>query len=209
MNLGYSFKNGKLLEQALTHASAGTPTYERLEFLGDRVLNLLVARMLHEAYPDAPEGELSKRHAALVRQDTLVDVAGSLGVAAVMHVGKGENAAKPSILADAVEAVLGAMYLDGGLEPAEALVRTHWQGRLSASGASDPKSELQELLQAGGLALPVYSVVGQEGADHARIFTIEVSCAFGTATAQGPSKQEASIAAARNLLNLNKAASNV
>lgn len=209
MNLGHTFTNQKLLVQALTHASAGTPTYERLEFLGDRVLNLLVAGMLHTAYPDAPEGELSRRHAALVRQDTLVEVANALELAAHLRVGKGENASKPGLLADALEAVLGAIYLDGGLEPAAALVRTHWQNRLDGSGTLDPKSELQELLQAGGLALPVYTVVAQQGADHARIFTVEVSCAFGTASGQGPSKQEAGTLAARNLLNANRASANV
>lgn len=188
-----------LLEQALTHPSFGSGHYQRLEFLGDRVLGLVVADLLFSRFPQADEGELSRRFTLLVREATLADIGRGWQLQEDIRLGAGEGL-KTAILADVVEAVLGALYLEGGLEAVRGLVETAWQPYLERKDEKDPKSRLQELVQAGGQPLPQYAVVAEDGPAHQRIFTMEVCCALGTATGQGTSKQAAGAAAATVLL---------
>ena len=197
--LGYVFKERGLLAQALTHSSACAANYERLEFLGDRVLGMVVGAWLWEVFPHAPEGELSRRFMALVRESTLVDVAHAWGLADALVLGTGE-AVRPSILADAVEAVLGAVWHEGGMAEVERIVRRDWAGVLGDSDKKDPKTALQELVQGRGGALPMYDVVAEDGPPHERIFKVKVTTALGDAEGEGKSKQVAGIAAAKALL---------
>jgi ribonuclease-3 len=202
---GYVFKDKALLKEALTHRSvAGNPSYERLEFLGDRVLNLCVAAWLYENEPDASEGQLAKRHAALVQEPTLAEIAQEWKIAPYIYFGPGEahtgGREKPSILADVVEALLGAVFLEAGLQPVQDIVVAYWSPRAADVPLIDAKSQLQEFLQGQGLDLPDYEVVESHGKDHEKLFVICVHCALGQATGQGGSKQAASQAAAANLL---------
>jgi ribonuclease III len=201
--LGYTFALPPLLEQALTHSSYGPTQYQRLEFMGDRVLGVVVAQLVFDAYAHDSEGQLSQRLAALVRESTLVQVAKHWQLEHYILVGKGENADKPSIMADVVEAIIGAIFIDGGFACAEKLVKKCWQPLLKdlhSLSTKDAKSSLQEAMQAEGLPVPVYSVVAEAGADHTKVFTVQVACAWGKASGQGPSKQVASMAAAQALL---------
>lgn len=204
----HRFADADLLVEALTHGSlAEGRSYERLEFLGDRVLGLIVARLLLQSFPDEAEGALGKRHAMLVRRETIADVAKRIDLAAFIrmapdHAARGglENA---SILADVGEAVIGALFLDGGLAAAEAVVETHWLPLLEAQRQPprDAKSALQEWAMERGRPLPSYREVGRSGADHAPLFTIAVSLdGCGAEEAQGPSKKAAEHAAADKLL---------
>lgn len=179
--LGHQFSNPRLLERALTHRSFGADHNERLEFLGDSVLNLSVSGLLYEQLTQLPEGDLSRIRASLVRQDTLFQIAQRLGLAPLLRLGDGEKRSggqkRPSILADALEAVIGAVYLDGGFEPAAALVRRLFHDvqltpALSAS-AKDAKTELQEWLQGRKMKLPVYRVVATLGEAHKQTFDVE------------------------------------
>lgn len=206
--LGHRFGRPALLAEALTHGStAGDSSYERLEFLGDRVLGLLVAEMLYEHFKDEPEGALSKRFAALVQRDTLADVARAIGLGADLHLSPSEAQAggrnNAAILSDALEAVIGALYLDGGLDVAKAFVERNWRPLLASSikPPQDAKTALQEWAQARGLALPHYREVGRSGPAHDPIFSVEVSV-VGQApvTAEGRSKRQAEQAAAQLLL---------
>jgi ribonuclease-3 len=179
--LQHSFSDSRLLALALTHRSFGSPHNERLEFLGDSVLNLAVSNMLYKALHDQPEGDLSRVRANLVKQDTLHKLAMELGLAGLVRLGEGEMRSggqhRPSILADALEAVIGAVYLDAGYDTAQALVhRLFDKVDLSPSmtaAAKDPKTELQEWLQARRWQLPVYRVVGTTGAAHQQTFDVE------------------------------------
>jgi ribonuclease-3 len=206
--LHYTFKDPALLALALCHSSASAQngsSNERLEFLGDRVLNFCVADMLFAHFPDEPEGILSKKHAALVRQETLADIATAIGLGAYLKLGKGEDASggrtKPTILSDAMEAVIAALYLDGGLEAARSFITEHWAPRLEGVRYRDAKSRLQEWLQARGHGLPTYEVVETGGEAHARTFVVEVKTkALGCARGEGTSKQNAQQAAAKALL---------
>lgn len=210
--LGYEFKDISLLEMALTHSSCDKKTpdgrkmnNERLEFLGDRVLNFTVAQMLFEMFPNEPEGKLSKRHAALVRQETLAVIAQDIGIAEAIKLGKGENATggreKPTILSDAMEAVLAAVYLDDCFSTAEALIRKHWSPVVSQVELKDAKTRLQELLQAQGAGLPEYKLKETLGEAHARTFVFAVKAASGeVGYGEGSSKQTAQQAAAQDLL---------
>jgi ribonuclease-3 len=179
--LQHEFADPRLLALALTHRSHGSPHNERLEFLGDSVLNLAVSGMLYRALHDQPEGDLSRVRASLVKQDTLHKLALELGLAGLVKLGEGEMRSggqqRPSILADALEAVIGAVYLDAGYEKAQALVlRLFEKVDLSPSmmaAAKDPKTELQEWLQARRWQLPVYRVVGTTGAAHQQTFDVE------------------------------------
>lgn len=198
--LGHTFANEALLIEALTHGGSGLkPTYERLEFLGDRVLGLAVADMLQAGYPEADEGELGRRHAALVQGITLTQIAEEWGLAAHMRTGTVKVPA--GVLADGVEAVLGAVFLDAGWAAARAVVGRFWQGRLVALDGRDAKTTLQELLQGQKKPVPQYKVVGEQGPDHAKVFVVKVTCALGDAEGQGVSKNEASKQAAKNLLS--------
>lgn len=177
----HPFANPKLLERALTHRSFSSDHYERLEFLGDSVLNLAVSGLLFERLIQLPEGDLSRVRANLVKQDTLFQIATGLGLSSCLRLGDGEKRSgghkRPSILADAVEALIGAVYLDAGFESANALVRRLYAGvelsaQMSAMG-KDPKTELQEWLQARKMKLPVYRVVATLGEAHKQTFDVE------------------------------------
>jgi len=179
--LQHRFADPQLLQRALTHRSFSADHNERLEFLGDAVLNLAVASLLFERLRTLPEGELSRVRANLVKQDTLHQLAVHLGLPEVLRLGEGEARSggqnRPSILADALEAVIGAVYLDTGFAPAEALVRRLFE-RLEISPqmqavAKDPKTELQEWLQGRRMKLPLYRVVGTLGAAHKQTFDVE------------------------------------
>ena len=179
--LQHSFADQRLLIRALTHRSFSADHNERLEFLGDSVLNLAVAAMLYEKLRAQPEGDLSRVRANLVKQDTLHQLAVGLGLPAVLRLGEGEARSggnrRPSILADALEAVIGAVLLDAGYPAAEALVRRLFQGVEINPGmqaaAKDPKTELQEWLQGRKMKLPVYRVAGTLGAAHKQTFDVE------------------------------------
>ena len=179
--LEHTFSNPKLLVQALTHRSFSSDHNERIEFLGDSVLNLAVAGLLYEQLNDLPEGDLSRARANLVKQDTLHQVAVSLGLPNLLRLGEGEAKSggqkRPSILADALEAVIGAVYLDAGFEVASTLVRRLFDdveinAQMQAIG-KDPKTELQEWLQGRKMSLPIYRIVGTEGAAHKQTFDVE------------------------------------
>ena len=179
--LNHSFAQPRLLQRALTHRSFSADHNERLEFLGDSVLNLAVSGMLYEKLSDLPEGDLSRVRANLVKQDTLFQIALSLGLASSLLLGDGEKRSggqkRPSILADALEAVIGAVYLDAGFESAAALVRRLYanvelNAQMSAMG-KDPKTELQEWLQARKMKLPTYRVVAVLGEAHRQTFDVE------------------------------------
>ena len=209
--LGYTFAQPALLGQALTHRSTGVPAHnERLEFLGDRVLNLAIAELLWRQFPDATEGSLAPWHAQLVSAETLAERAQAAGLGPRLQLGKGElrqgGASKLNILADALEAVLGAIYLDGGWPAAQAAIATHWQALLPNalnSATSNPKSALQEWLQARGLPLPQYTITHQAGPAHARQFTVCATTNQGQqAVGTGPSRQAAEQQAAAQLLQI-------
>ncbi|MDE2606810.1 MAG: ribonuclease III [Burkholderiales bacterium] len=179
--LQHRFQDPRLLARALTHRSFSAEHNERLEFLGDSVLNLAVAALLYGRLKDLPEGDLSRVRANLVKQETLHRLAVDLGLPGLVRLGEGESRSgghkRPSILADALEAVLGAVYLDAGYAVAEALVhrlfsQVEIRPEMSAA-ARDPKTELQELLQGRRLKLPVYRVVGTLGAAHKQTFDVE------------------------------------
>lgn len=208
--LGYRFSNPDLLEQALTHRSYGVQHNERLEFLGDGVLGCAVAEVLYTRFPQLPEGKLTRLRASLVREEALAEVARGLDLGAVIRLGEGElaNSAEPraSILADALEAVFGAVFLDGGYAAArKALLQTFGDAldRLDPERpAKDAKTQLQELLQARRRQLPEYRVVRVQGAAHRQSF--EVQCALPdlglVAAGSGTSRQRAEQQAARAML---------
>ena len=211
--LGHRFARPELLVRALTHPSAAQhrgardDSYERLEFLGDRVLGLIVADLLLARFPDEAEGALAVRHAELVRRETLAEVAGELGLERHLRLARGEEAAgerqNPALLANACEAVIGALYLDGGLDAARGLIESFWTARLESASEppQDAKTGLQEWAQKRGLALPHYREVGREGPAHEPHFTIEASVAgHEPAQGEGRSKRLAEQAAAERLL---------
>jgi ribonuclease III len=212
--LDYHFADPKLLDRALTHASAVAgrsrkqpESYQRLEFLGDRVLGLAIADALIERFPEAPEGELSRRLARLVSRETCTDVAAEMSLAEYLKMGgsagRGGASATPSVLADVCEAVIAAVYRDGGLEAARALVERYWAPRIeSARGPlRDAKTELQEWAHKRGFATPAYIETLRTGPDHRPEFEIEVSVGnLAPARAKGGSKREAEHEAAANLL---------
>ncbi len=208
--LGYHFEKPELLEEALTHVSAPNAngqSYQRLEFLGDRVLGLSIAEMLYESFPGAPEGEMSRRLAELVRRESCAEIAVSWDVGPYLKLGAGEahsgERRNPTILADVCEAIIGAVFLDGGYEAARDLVERSFRDLLAAPRRPlrDPKSALQEWAQGRGLPPPTYAVVEQTGPDHAPKFRVMVKVKgtdseFGL----GTSKRIAEQAAARSLL---------
>jgi ribonuclease-3 len=179
--LQHEFSNHGLLTQALTHRSFSSDHYERLEFLGDSVLNLAVSDLLYARLGTLPEGDLSRVRANLVKQDTLHQLAVDLGLPQVMRLGEGEvrsgGQKRPSILADTLEAIIGAVYLDAGFATAQALVQRLFKAveinpQMQAIG-KDPKTELQEWLQGRKMKLPLYKVVGTLGAAHQQSFDVE------------------------------------
>jgi len=208
--LGHAFADPQLLEDALTHRSAQSRHNERLEFLGDAVLGFLVAEALCRLFPEANEGELTRQRAQLVNREPLAGVAQALELGQYLRLGAGElrsgGHARESILADAVEAVLAALYLDGGLELTRRVVEQLLGERLAALSPStqpkDAKTRLQEYLQARRLALPSYEVVETTGRDHAQTFVVRCAVAdLGLATtAVGSSRRKAEQLAAERLL---------
>jgi ribonuclease-3 len=176
--LGHDFANAALLQQALTHRSAGHHNNERLEFLGDALVNLIVAELLYEQHPRADEGEMTRLRAAHVSGVALAVIARDADIGDLLHLGPGELKSggfrRDSILADAFEAVVAAIYLDAGWNACRALVRGLFAERTASPGAAkDAKTRLQELLQARALPLPVYDLVASRGDDHAKTFEVE------------------------------------
>ena len=194
-------------ERALTHSSHAGPTYERLEFLGDRVLGLVIAQWLFELHPDDPEGKLSHRLNSLVARTSCAAVGRAIGLPSRVKLGKQalEDGAFESdnVLGDVVEALIGALYLDAGLDAATRFIRKHWASAMDGQAAAPrhPKSALQEWAAAHNRKPPHYMVLDRSGADHAPRFRIKVSIgSAGEAEAEGSSKQEAETAAAAVLL---------
>jgi ribonuclease III len=220
--IGYEFSRPELLQQAVTHPSALASEhgrgrarrrfpprgYERLEFLGDRVLGLVIAELLWRRFEQEPEGHLTRRHTHLVRREALARVANAIGLGNYLVLSRAETAvgtaANPGILADACEALIAAIYLDGGFEAASAFVHRLWEPLLAEMEGPprDPKTALQEWTQGRGLALPVYELVGTNGPHHARQFTV-AACVAGhvPATATASSKRAAETTAAAMLLD--------
>jgi ribonuclease-3 len=210
--LPHRFARPDLLLHALTHRSAADPrkqmldSNERLEFVGDRVLALLMAEWLAERFPAEREGDLGKRLAALVAQDALAKVAAALGLAPALRIPPNEERSgvrnRASVLSDAVEAILGAIYLDGGLQPARELVRREWAPLLEASARPpvSPKTRLQEWSLGRALGLPEYMLVSTTGPSHSPIFVVRVLAAGQEAEGSGESKRAAEQAAAERLL---------
>ena len=208
--LGHRFARPALLALALRHPSASTQagSNQRLEFLGDRVLGMVVAAMLYEAFPHEAEGALSQRYSALVRRETLAGVARSLSLGPRLALGRGEGAAggrhNPANLADACEAVMGALYIDGGLEAAERFIRRHWEPAMTADPEPprDPKTRLQEWTQSRALGLPVYRTLSSSGPAHAPVFEVEAEVTgLGRVVATGATKRAAEQGAAGALLS--------
>ncbi len=212
--IGYDFADAELLRRALTHASAsdasgrdaGLATYQRLEFLGDRVLGLVIADMLAAQYPDASEGELSRRLARLVSGETCAEIGREMGLERYMfvdgHVLRGGKAAD-SLHADICESIIGALYEDGGLEAARGFIEAMWRDRvMSMSGPlRDAKTELQEWAHRRDLATPNYREISRSGPDHAPTFQIEVEIdGIDGASASGSSKRQAEQKAAETVL---------
>jgi ribonuclease-3 len=214
--IGPKFRNPALLQQALVHrsylnemADSGLESNERLEFLGDAVLGLVVASKLYEDYPDQSEGQLTEMRVALVRRDTLARVAKSLSLGDYLLLGRGEQAAggggRPSNLSSTYEAVVGAVFIDGGLPKARRFVLSslaaEYRELPKGRALANPKSQLQELLQARFQKAPVYRLVRDEGPDHSKLFTVQV---WGDkkplGVGQGKSKQQAEKEAARDAL---------
>jgi ribonuclease-3 len=211
-SFGHTFADFRLCLQALTHRSAGGEHNERLEFLGDSVLNCSVARMLYDAHPDADEGALSRLRATLVSGETLGRIAGELDFGDYLRLGPGELKSggfrRASILADALEAMVGAIFLDSGFDAAFSAVRQIIGARLSglpeAESLKDAKTRLQEVLQARGLALPIYTLRATTGEPHAQSFAVTCEVpAFGlTASGEGVSRRRAEQMAAQHALEL-------
>ncbi len=213
ITLKYEFSDIELLERSLTHPSVikqdGTKNigYERLEFLGDRVLGLIAAQMVMEKFPNEAEGDLAKRHTAVVRGETLAKVAESLELGSYLFLSEGERKTggrkKSAILADAMEAVLAAIYLDGGYAEAVKFTRRHWNDLVDAhlEPPMDAKTRLQEVVQSTGHELPQYKVLSQTGPQHSPNFKVEVSATeYGSANAVATSKRSAEKMAAARLL---------
>lgn len=209
-NLGHQFKDKSLLHQALTHRSAATKNNERLEFLGDAILGMRIADHLYRQYPDADEGQLSRMRAHLVNRETLAAIAAELTLSDFLVLGPGElrsgGAGRKSTQADAVEAIIAAVYLDAGMVRAEQLIDHLFGARLShlpaAAKQKDPKTRLQEWLQAQGKPLPVYEVMEISGEQHAQSFTVECELpdVGAKARGEGASRRKAEQQAAEKLL---------
>lgn len=208
--LNYEFTDNSLLQQALTHRSVGALNNERLEFLGDGALNFIIASEIYHLKPDYREGQLSRLRADLVRGVTLAEVAREIGLGDYIKLGSGELKSggfdRDSILADALEALLGAVYLDSDFDSLRAVVRTLFKTRLqdlpSAEPQKDPKTRLQEYLQARKLPLPVYELVETRGKDHARTFVVnaKIDDIQLEAKSEGSSRRRAEQGAAERAL---------
>ena len=196
-----------LYERAMTHGSTGKPDYQRLEFLGDRVLGLAVAEMLYDRFPDEPEGKLSHRLNALVSGATCAEVARALDAGPLITLGKQARsdgaAMSDNVLGDVMESVIGALFLDQGIDTARAFVESHWREKIDSAGQAPrhPKSLLQEWAASTGKRPPVYLIKSKTGPAHARTFEIELTIkGLEPVTATAPSKQEAETRAAKAFL---------
>ncbi len=206
--IGYEFKNRDLLRVALTHSSTGeTENYERLEFLGDRVLGLVIASVLYENFPNEKEGDLAKRLAALVQGQTLAHLSVRISLGDYINFSDAERdsggAENEHILADVYESVIGALYLDGGFEPCSRLIKTQWQDILYTmkKPPQHPKTAIQEWAQGQGLPLPNYDIVGQHGPDHAPVFEVRLRVkGYDAVHATGKSRAEAEKQAAESFM---------
>ncbi|QGP78369.1 ribonuclease III [Sphingobium sp. CAP-1] len=205
--IGRAPTNRAAFEQALTHGSAKAVNYERLEFLGDRILGLLIGEWVFDRFTDEPEGKLSRRYNALVSGETCAEIARAAGVPKHLILGKQARddgaADSDNVLGDVMEALIGALYLEGGLEEARALVRRLWGNRVDTqtSAPRHPKSYLQEWAAANKRKPPEYALTDRSGPQHALRFTVTVSIkGAGEASATGGSKQEAETAAAKALI---------
>jgi len=206
-NLGHRPRDTGLFERALTHTSRSEMHYERLEFLGDRVLGLVVSRWLYDVFPNEPEGSLSRRLNTLVARATCADVGRALNIGEQAILGKQARddgaADSDNVLGDIVEALIGALYLEAGVDAAAAFIHRAWSDRVSTgdSAPKHPKSALQEWAAAKDYKAPVYQVTRRSGPHHAPRFEVAVTIrGVGEARAEGPSKQEAETAAAQALL---------
>lgn len=205
---GYHFNNKALMREALSHPSLSEPkSYQRLEFLGDRILGLVIADMLFEKFPKDDEGQLNRRLSALVRGETIAKVVERIRLASHIRLSAGAEQEgtreKPAVLADIGEAVIGAIYLDAGLEAARSWILTNWGDLLDsdASTTKDSKTQLQEWAQKRGKALPDYMMLDRTGPDHQPVFRVAVDItSVGRAEAEGPSKRVAEQKAAYLLL---------
>lgn len=205
--LGHVFAHPGLYQRALTHRSFGSDHNERLEFVGDAVLNCVVGRYLFDRFPDLDEGALSRMRASLVNRETLAEVARSIGLGTLVRLGEGEQRSggpdRPSILADGLEALIGAVFVDAGYEAARGIIERAWGELLLEADplalGKDPKTRLQEWLQGHGMPVPLYRISGIAGEAHAQTFVAE--CAIPglavTATGEGSSRRAAEQAAAR------------
>ncbi len=202
--LGYTFQNEQLLRLALRHPSLGAQNNQRLEFLGDAVLQLLISHKLYEKYPKLQEGAMTRLRQRLVCEQALADIAAKINLGAYMAMDHGSEISgvrnQSGSLSDAMEAVLAAVYLDGGFERAREVVGHLWPDQLDLT--EDAKSRLQEVAQSHGDQIPTYELVREEGPDHARIFTVRVIMSDGrSAEASGHSKKRAEQAAAASMLS--------
>ena len=208
--IGHSFSNQRIIQDALTHSSTGQEhNYERLEFLGDRVLGLIVAEMLYKKFPDEPEGDLAKRLSALVQGSLLAEIAQQINLGAYVDFSEAERQAggteNTNILADVFEAVIGALYLDSGFKECHALVEKFWADHFFEMKAppQHPKTALQEWAQAKSLPLPEYKIVNQSGPDHAPVFDVQLLIeGYDPVIAQGKSRQEAEKLVAQMFLEM-------
>jgi len=210
--LGYQFHKPDFLETALTHRSANKNHYERMEFLGDAVLNLVISDQLYELFPQASEGELSRLRAHLVKGDSLSVIAGELALGEFLRLGSGELKSggyrRKSILADVLESIIGAIYLDGGFGVAQDFILRTFADKIAVVGEvknlKDPKTRLQELLQARSLPLPEYEVVNTSGQAHNQYFKVScrVSLLENPVFGSGSSRRKAEQAAAEQVLGL-------
>ena len=207
--IAYTFNNSGLLDVALTHRSVGRNNNERLEFLGDSILGMVIADALYNKFPDAAEGELSRMRASLVRGDSLARLAKSISLGDYLILGQGELKSggfrRSSILADAYEALLGAIYLDSDIDTCRKFILSQFSALLDAVSPEDtlkdPKTRLQEILQARALPLPEYEVISTEGVAHKQVFTVECRVKDMTAVqASGASRRKAEQAAAKQVI---------
>lgn len=208
--IGYEFNDIALLERALTHRSAAKKHNERLEFLGDAILGMVIAEALYREFPSVPEGKLTRMRASLVKGETLAEIAREANMGDLLKLGPGELKSgghrRSSILADAVEAVLGAVYLESGFEQARDIILGLWRSRMAAldpnSHPKDAKTRLQEYLQSRKLPLPTYDVLDVSGKDHAQTFTVRctVSGLAQPVEGRGNSRRKAEQAAAKRAM---------
>lgn len=208
IKIGYHFRDSTLLEDALTHSSTGKKSnYERLEFLGDRVLGLVVAEILYDKFPEEKEGDLAKRLASLVQGTWLAKIAHEIDLGKYMNFSEAERTAgghdNDNILADGMEAMIGAMYLDASLEQCAVFIKHLWGDAFEVMKRppQHPKTTLQEWAQGAGLPLPAYEIIGQSGPDHAPIFDLRLTIkGHGEVVSKGASRSQAEKAAAKAMI---------